>query len=199
MDFVKGWIKVLDPDHPEKVETFAEGLMRPVDMVFSADGGLYALLRDAWVVDANFRPATGSLAADRHRSGRRRGVEGPARSRLRGDAPRRHGLLQGRDRRRQPTSTASEAPASRASSTRTAATGSHTGRATRPAASIEACPSAASRPSSSTADTATASTRRRTPSPAASRFASRAASASSPRPATASPPADGTSTRTTPR
>ena len=27
-DFVKGWIKVLDPDHPGQVETFAEGLMR---------------------------------------------------------------------------------------------------------------------------------------------------------------------------
>ncbi|MGP0062832.1 MAG: PQQ-dependent sugar dehydrogenase [Isosphaeraceae bacterium] len=61
MDFVKGWIKVLDPDHPERVETFAEGLMRPVDMAFDADGRLYALLRDAWVIDANFRPATGSL------------------------------------------------------------------------------------------------------------------------------------------
>ena len=31
-DFVKGWIKVLDPDHPEKVETFATGLARPVDL-----------------------------------------------------------------------------------------------------------------------------------------------------------------------
>jgi putative heme-binding domain-containing protein len=61
MDFVKGWIKVLDPDHPEQVETFAEGLMRPVDMAFGADGRLYALLRDAWVVDANFRSSTGSL------------------------------------------------------------------------------------------------------------------------------------------
>ncbi len=61
MDFVKGWIKVLDPDRPERVETFATGLTRPVDLKFGPDGGLYVLLRDAWVVDGNFRPATGSL------------------------------------------------------------------------------------------------------------------------------------------
>ncbi len=61
MDFVKGWIKVLDPDHPTEVETFAEGLMRPVDLSFGTDGRLYALMRDAWVVDSNFRGGTGSL------------------------------------------------------------------------------------------------------------------------------------------
>ncbi|MDR3633882.1 MAG: PQQ-dependent sugar dehydrogenase, partial [Isosphaeraceae bacterium] len=61
MDFVKGWIKVLDPDHPERVETFATGLTRPVDLKFAPDGSLYVLQRDAWVVDRNFRPATGSL------------------------------------------------------------------------------------------------------------------------------------------
>ena len=150
-----------------------KGLMRPVDMAFGADGKLYALLRDAWVVDSNFRTATGSLLRiGTDRAGGEH-VEGPDRPRLRGDGPRRDGLLQGRDARRQPTSTASGAPASRASSTRTGATGSPTGPATRPAASIGACPSAASRPSSSTAATATASTGRRIPSPAASRLASR--------------------------
>jgi putative heme-binding domain-containing protein len=60
-DFVKGWIKILDPDHPEAAETFAEGLMRPVDLAFGSDGALYVLLRDAWVVDRNFRIGTGSL------------------------------------------------------------------------------------------------------------------------------------------
>jgi glucose/arabinose dehydrogenase len=60
-DFVKGWIKILDPDHPESAETFAEGLMRPVDLAFGSDGALYVLLRDAWVVDRHFRPGTGSL------------------------------------------------------------------------------------------------------------------------------------------
>ncbi len=56
MDFVRGWIKVLDPDHPENVETFATGLTRPVDLAFGPDGALYVLLRDAWVVDRNFQP-----------------------------------------------------------------------------------------------------------------------------------------------
>jgi hypothetical protein len=61
MDFVKGWIKVLDPDHPERVETLATGMTRPVDLKFAPNGSLYVLLRDAWVMDGNFRPVTGSL------------------------------------------------------------------------------------------------------------------------------------------
>jgi len=61
MDFVQGWIKVLDPKHTERVETFATGLTRPVDLKFAPDGSLYVLLRDAWVVDENFRAGTGSL------------------------------------------------------------------------------------------------------------------------------------------
>ena len=60
-DFVKGWINVLDPEHPQTVETFATGLARPVDLRFAADGSLYVLQRDAWVIDGNFRPGTGSL------------------------------------------------------------------------------------------------------------------------------------------
>ena len=60
-DFVKGWIKTLDPDHPERVETFATGLTRPVDLKFGPDGSLLVLLRDAWVKDESFRPGTGSL------------------------------------------------------------------------------------------------------------------------------------------
>jgi putative heme-binding domain-containing protein len=65
-DFVKGWIKVLDPDHPEQVMTFATGLARPVDLKFGPDGSLYVLLRNAWVVDQNFRPRTGSLIRIRY-------------------------------------------------------------------------------------------------------------------------------------
>jgi len=61
MDFVRGWIKVLDPDHPEDVQTFATGLTRPVDLAFGIKGALYVLVRDAWVIDDNFRPGTGSL------------------------------------------------------------------------------------------------------------------------------------------
>lgn len=61
MDFVKGWINILDPDHPEKVEPFATGLARPVDLRFATDGALYVLVRDAWVIDGSFQPGTGSL------------------------------------------------------------------------------------------------------------------------------------------
>ena len=68
MDFVRGWIKVLDPDEPRQVETFAAGLTRPVDLAFGPDGALYVLLRDAWVVDGNFRGGTGSLLRIRHQA-----------------------------------------------------------------------------------------------------------------------------------
>lgn len=60
-DFVKGWVKVLDPDHPDRIETFATGFARPVDLKFGPEGYLYVLLRDAWVKDRSFRPGTGSL------------------------------------------------------------------------------------------------------------------------------------------
>jgi putative heme-binding domain-containing protein len=68
-DFVKGWIKVLDPDRPEKITTFATGLARPVDLQFAPDGSLYVLERDAWVIDNNFRPRTGSLLKIWHKGG----------------------------------------------------------------------------------------------------------------------------------
>jgi putative heme-binding domain-containing protein len=76
MDFVRGWINVLDPDHPDKVETFATGLSRPVDLAFGPDGALYVLLRDAWVIDGNFHPGTGQLCCIRRA--------------LHGDAPSTH-------------------------------------------------------------------------------------------------------------
>jgi putative heme-binding domain-containing protein len=61
MDFVRGWIKFLDPEDPSRADTFATGLARPVDLRFAPDGSLYVLLRDAWVIDREFRPGTGSL------------------------------------------------------------------------------------------------------------------------------------------
>ncbi len=61
MDFVKGWIRVLDPGRPGEPAEFASGLNRPVDLAFTADGALYVLVRDAWVIDDKFRPHTGSL------------------------------------------------------------------------------------------------------------------------------------------
>jgi glucose/arabinose dehydrogenase len=65
MDFVHGWIKTLDPDRPAQATTFLTGLRRPVDLRFGPDGTLYVLLRDAWVIDREFHPGTGSLLAIR--------------------------------------------------------------------------------------------------------------------------------------
>ncbi len=66
MDFVKGWIKTLDPDHPSSASPFASGLNRPVDLAFAPDGALYVLVRDAGVIDDKFRPGTGSLLKIRY-------------------------------------------------------------------------------------------------------------------------------------
>ena len=44
-----------------RVLVFAAGLTRPVELASSPDGVLYVLRRDAWVIDGNFRPDTGSL------------------------------------------------------------------------------------------------------------------------------------------
>jgi putative heme-binding domain-containing protein len=69
-DFVLGWIHMIDPiiddngaDNVDASEarTFAEGLRRPVDMRLSAEGDLYVLLRNAWVIDDKFEGGTGSL------------------------------------------------------------------------------------------------------------------------------------------
>jgi putative heme-binding domain-containing protein len=61
MDFVHGWIKFLDPDKPSQARTFATGLRRPTDLCFAPNGSLYVLVRNAWVIDREFRPGTGSL------------------------------------------------------------------------------------------------------------------------------------------
>ncbi len=68
MDFVQGWIKVLDPGHPKSAQPFAIGLSRPVDLAFAAEGSLFILQRDAWVIDDKFEPHTGSLLRIRHTS-----------------------------------------------------------------------------------------------------------------------------------
>jgi uncharacterized repeat protein (TIGR03806 family) len=63
-DFKAGWIKVLDPDHPQKLADFASGFPSNhgiVDLKVGADGTLYYLFRGAWVKDRDFRPNTGSL------------------------------------------------------------------------------------------------------------------------------------------
>jgi len=65
-DFVHGWIHTLDPQRTDDVEPFAARLPRPVDLRFAADGDLYVLSRNAWVIDDKFEPGTGSLLRIRY-------------------------------------------------------------------------------------------------------------------------------------
>jgi putative heme-binding domain-containing protein len=65
-DFNHGWIKTLDPAQPATAHLFATGLRRPVDLRFGADGSLYVLLRDAWVMDPLFKGGTGAVLRIRH-------------------------------------------------------------------------------------------------------------------------------------
>lgn len=76
-DFIHGWIKTLDPDHPDRVETFLGGVRNPVDLRFARDGSLYVLLRNAWVLDGKFQARTGTLL--RIRSTTAPGQSGPSR------------------------------------------------------------------------------------------------------------------------
>ncbi|MCB9953221.1 MAG: PQQ-dependent sugar dehydrogenase [Planctomycetaceae bacterium] len=62
-DFTQGWIRMLDPDKPEDYSTFGEGLRRPVDLRFGADGRMYILVRNAWVLDRWTTQGTGSLVS----------------------------------------------------------------------------------------------------------------------------------------
>lgn len=60
-EYIHGWIHTLDLSHPNDVRPFIAGLRNPVDLRFAADGSLYVLLRNAWVIDDKFRQGTGSL------------------------------------------------------------------------------------------------------------------------------------------
>lgn len=65
-DFNHGWIRMIDPNKPSAAKPFAVGLRRPVDLRFAADGSLYVLLRDAWVIDHLFKGSTGVLLRIHH-------------------------------------------------------------------------------------------------------------------------------------
>jgi uncharacterized repeat protein (TIGR03806 family) len=67
-DFKAGWIKTLEPDHPNRVRDFASafGLWGVVDLKVAADGSLYYLSRNAWVRDHHFQPRTGTLTRVRY-------------------------------------------------------------------------------------------------------------------------------------
>jgi putative heme-binding domain-containing protein len=70
-DFNHGFIRSIDPDRPIRASAFATGIRRPVDLGFDADGDLYVLVRDAWVIDQHFKRATGSLLRIRYAGGAR--------------------------------------------------------------------------------------------------------------------------------
>ena len=59
-------IKIIDPASPAVARSFATGLRRPVDLRFAADGSLYVLVRDAWVMDNLFKGGTGALLRIRY-------------------------------------------------------------------------------------------------------------------------------------
>ncbi len=61
MDFMKGWIHVLDPERPSHVDEFASKVPRAVDLRFAKEGSLYLLTRNMWVKDKDFKPGTGAL------------------------------------------------------------------------------------------------------------------------------------------
>jgi putative heme-binding domain-containing protein len=68
-DFNHGFVKAIDPANPGSAKPFATGLRRPVDLRFSADGNLYVLSRDAWVIDKWFQGGTGTLIRIRYTGG----------------------------------------------------------------------------------------------------------------------------------
>lgn len=66
-DFMKHWIKALDPDSPTNVVTFARGLNGPVATEWGPDGSLLVLNRGAiWRDGKKFVPNAGSLVRIRY-------------------------------------------------------------------------------------------------------------------------------------
>jgi putative heme-binding domain-containing protein len=71
MDFMHGWVRALDPEAPSKPPTeLVRGVRRPIDLRFGPDGGLYILVRDAWVSDGQLKTGTGSVLRVRYTGGR---------------------------------------------------------------------------------------------------------------------------------
>jgi glucose/arabinose dehydrogenase len=68
-DWAANWIKVLDPENPADVVTFARGLAGPVALEFAPDGSLLVLNRSTiWRDGKKWTPNSGSLLRIRHRS-----------------------------------------------------------------------------------------------------------------------------------
>src|SRR5206468_4618131 len=79
-DFMKHWVKALDPDAPTNVLSFARGLNGPVATELAPDGSLLVLNRGAiWRDPKRFVPNAGSLIRIRHTGEQRlAGAPGPA-------------------------------------------------------------------------------------------------------------------------
>jgi glucose/arabinose dehydrogenase len=61
-DYMRGFIQTLDPDDlSQKPKDFAIGLGKITDIAFARNGSLYVLDRNAWVIDKQFKPQTGTL------------------------------------------------------------------------------------------------------------------------------------------
>ena len=60
-DFNQGWVRFIDPNDAKVANNFISGIRRPVDLRFAPNGDLYILLRNAWVVDKNFKGGTSAL------------------------------------------------------------------------------------------------------------------------------------------
>jgi glucose/arabinose dehydrogenase len=61
-DYMRGFIKTLDPEHLEAgASDFAENMGKVTNIAFGVDGSLYVLDRNAWVIDKDWKPGTGRL------------------------------------------------------------------------------------------------------------------------------------------
>jgi glucose/arabinose dehydrogenase len=66
LDYMAHWLRVLDPDRPQKSSLFARNLNGPVALDVARDGSLYVLNRAAWVKDNRFVTNSGSLVRIRY-------------------------------------------------------------------------------------------------------------------------------------
>jgi len=61
LDYMAHWLRVLDPQNPTNVTSFARNFNGPVAVELAPDGSLFVLNRAAWVRDDKFTGNSGSL------------------------------------------------------------------------------------------------------------------------------------------
>jgi glucose/arabinose dehydrogenase len=67
LDYMRHWLRALDPDSPTNVVVFAKGFNGPIAVETAPDGSLIVLSRSAWVRDGKrFVPNAGSLVRIRY-------------------------------------------------------------------------------------------------------------------------------------